>query len=133
MRLGEKIKSARKAAGLTLKDLEAKTQIANSTISRIENGKTTPERKTVIALSQALNDSFGISWLEEHLSSDEPAPSRREVAQEISVEELISLKFGGDADNRSRQDMRALARLLDAEIEKEKRILSYPERKKKGK
>jgi transcriptional regulator with XRE-family HTH domain len=129
--LGQKLKAARKAKGLTIKELEAQTQIANSTISRIENGKTVPEKKTVIALAKALGDDFGEAWLTEHLNQVTPVPSKREIARDLSVRELLSLKFGGAGGSRSRADMEALARLLDAEIEKEERIMSYPIRKKK--
>jgi|CXWL01.1.fsa_nt_gi transcriptional regulator with XRE-family HTH domain len=130
MNLGEKIKSARKAAGLTLLELEARSEIANSTISRIENGKTDPERKTLVALSKALGNDFGLDWLTEHVHGSDPTPSKKEIAKELTVEQLISLKFGGGGETRSKADMRALARMLDEAIAKEERIMNYPERKK---
>ncbi len=89
-------------------------------------------RKTLIALARILGDNFGDSTLDEFINASEaPAQSKRDIARNMSVEELISLKFGGSGKTRTRAQMQALAQLLDAEIEKEERILDYPERDKK--
>lgn len=132
MSLGEIIRRVRKERGLTLIELGAKIGTAHSSISQIETGAKNPSRQMLILLAQALNDNFGLDWLSEHLNGGSPAgPSKREIARNMSVAELVSLKFGGGGETRSRAQMRALAQLLDAEIAKEERVLSYPERKKK--
>jgi transcriptional regulator with XRE-family HTH domain len=129
---GENLKKARKNKGFTLKVLGEIIGVSHASLSQLESGKTLPMRKTKIALAKALGDNLGDPTLDEHINADEAPPqSERQMAQEMSVERLLSLKFGGMAETRSRAQMRALAQLLDAEIEKEARILGYPEHKKK--
>lgn len=121
MSLGEKIREIRKRRGFTLKELGELVGVEHSSISRIENGKTEPANKTLIALAKALNDNFGEAWLDEHLKGNEPPLSKKEVAEEMSASELISLKFGGKTTRRSRKEAEMLAKLLDAEVERIKR------------
>ena len=129
---GERLKNARKNKGFTLKELGDIVEMSHGTLSRLERDETVPLRKNKIALAKALNDNFGDPSLDEHLNSGSPSPpSKREIAQNMSVEELITLKFGGAGETRTRAQMRALAQLLDSEIAKEARILGYPEYKKK--
>lgn len=131
MLIGEKIKAARKAKGYTLVELGGLINVSNAALSQIENGKTEPSKKTLIALCKPLSDNFGLDWLDEHIAGTTPALSKKEIAKDLSVEQLLSLKFGGGSESRSKADMRALARMLDEAIEKEERIMGYPEYKKK--
>jgi repressor LexA len=61
--LGEAIKKARKLAGLTTTQLAERVGVNQSSISRIESGKTDPDRTTLIRLAQELKSHFGIAWL----------------------------------------------------------------------
>lgn len=54
-RVGDTLKTARIAKGLTIRDLEAKTGLANNHISRIENGKYNATIDTVALIANALN------------------------------------------------------------------------------
>lgn len=106
--------------------------VSHASLSSLENNKTQPMRKTLIALAKALGENFGDTTLDEHIRAAEPKPaSKKEIAKDLSVEELISLKFGGGGESRSKSDMKALARMLDEAIAKEERIMGYPEIKKK--
>ena len=132
MLVGEKIRDARKRRGFTLKELGVIIGVTHSALSQIENDKNDVSRKTLIALAKALGDNFGDESLDKHLNEpDTPAPSKKELAKDLSVKELVSLKFGGGGETRSKAQIRALAELLDAEIEKEERMHSLPDYKQK--
>ena len=53
--IGERIKRARLAAGLSMRDAAAKSQLSAMAISKFERGEATPTSKTLIRLSRALN------------------------------------------------------------------------------
>ena len=120
--LGLKVKEARKRRGLTQKDLAAIIGLKQASLSQIESGKVTPMRKTLIAIGRALDDDFGMEWVREGMAESGPSPpTRKELAEEMSVREFISLKFGGAEFRRSREELDMLTKLLDAEVERIKR------------
>lgn len=53
-RLGERIRSLRKRAGLSLKELSEKTSVSTGMISQIERGLSTPSLRSLRVLSMAL-------------------------------------------------------------------------------
>lgn len=57
MNLGEKIKEARKAAGVTQKELAERLQVYQKDISHWENGERTPNALTFAEICRALNAS----------------------------------------------------------------------------
>lgn len=123
--LGENIRTARKYRGFTLKELAEKIGVTQPTLSRIENSET-GAKNTLIALAKELQDNFGEPWLDEFIdTSAQKGLSRREILEDTSVAELVSLKFGGATNETAR----TLAKLLDEEIRKSARIKSYPLRK----
>lgn len=127
MEFNDRLKAARKAKGFTLVELGEMVRISQSSLSKLERGETLPMRKTKIALAKALGDNFGDSSLDDEINSADPRPrSRREIAKAMSAKEMVSLKFGGSGESPSRARARALAELLDAELEKETRILKQP-------
>lgn len=52
--LGKRIKQARKAAGLNMRDLAKQTGVSAMAISKYERGQTTPSSKVLLGLSKAL-------------------------------------------------------------------------------
>lgn len=58
--LGEKIKSARKMADLTLTDLSDRADVDQATISRIERGLVKPEWETMVKIAKALGISLSL-------------------------------------------------------------------------
>lgn len=64
--LGERIRVARKKAKLTQVQLAAKIGIKQPSLVEIEKGKSRPEDRTLILLSQALRNDLGMPWLTEH-------------------------------------------------------------------
>lgn len=121
MLLGEKIRAARKRRGFTLKELGDLVGTTHSALSQVENGKSEPMQKTLIALAKALDDNFGEIWLDEHLQGNEAPRSKKEFAEEMTASEWLSLKFPGRPDKQTKAQAEALARLLDAEVERIKR------------
>ena len=117
--IGSKIKEVREARGFTLQELAALAgEMNHGTLSKIENGINNPSKRTLIAIAKALNDNFGESWLDGHLTQNDSAPSRKEIIKDMSAKEFISLKFGGRNPRRSKTDLDMLTKLLDAEIER---------------
>lgn len=115
--LGEKIKLARKNKGFTLKELGKRINLTHSSLSKIENDKNDASKKTLIALAKELQDNFGESWLDEHIyASHESVPSKKEIVEDMSAREFVTLKFGGKRSTRSPKELDALVTLLDAEI-----------------
>jgi SOS-response transcriptional repressor LexA len=62
--LGERIKAARKSAGLTLVRLSEQIGISNQALSAIERGQKNPSKQTLMNLAKTLRNGFGIDWLE---------------------------------------------------------------------
>ena len=57
MNLGENIKTARKAAGVTQKELAERLQVYQKDISRWENNELTPNAITLATICRELNAS----------------------------------------------------------------------------
>ena len=57
MNLGENIKTARKAAGVTQKELAERLQVYQKDISRWENNELTPNEITLAKICRELNAS----------------------------------------------------------------------------
>ncbi|HGG59555.1 MAG TPA: helix-turn-helix domain-containing protein [Gammaproteobacteria bacterium] len=53
--IGQRIKQARKAAGLSMRDLAQRAKISAMSISKYENGQATPSSGVLIALARALH------------------------------------------------------------------------------
>ncbi|HUF02819.1 MAG TPA: helix-turn-helix transcriptional regulator [Aridibacter sp.] len=128
--LGEEIRTARRARGLTLVELSRLVNLSQPYLSQIERGKGNPSKRTIIALAQALGTNFGDESLNEYLEGeDPPPPTKKEIIDETSVEEIVTLKFGGGEDRKSKEEMLALARMLDKAIAEHDRIMKLPVRK----
>lgn len=63
--VGERVRLARKKAGLTQVELGKRVGLAHPSISQGENGQTKFEDSTLRSLAQALQDDFGLAWLSE--------------------------------------------------------------------
>jgi transcriptional regulator with XRE-family HTH domain len=119
MTLGEKIREARLRKGFTLKELGAIVGVSHSALSQIENNKNDVSKKNLIALAKALGDNFGEAWLDEHLKNGEGQPSKKEIVQNMSIKEFVSLKFEGKRLRRSKAEIEMLTRLLEANLERD--------------
>ncbi len=97
-------------------------EVSHSSLSKLERGETLPMRKTKIALAKALGDNFGDATLDEFINAGEVAPpSKKEIVENMSAREFVSLKMGGKNGRRTRAEIDALTTMLDAEIERMKR------------
>lgn len=114
--LGKKIKTARKAQGLSLQILGERIGRTHSALSQIETGKKQPEKTTLILLAKELNDDFGEPDLAKHLTG-ENRPSREEIISGASAEEIWTLKFNGGGGKYSKAEMLKLKMLMDKELE----------------
>lgn len=104
--LGERIKAARKSAGLTLVELSQQIGISNQALSAIERGQKNPSKQTLMNLSRVLRNGFNIAWLEELVEETEEAHqgvkffldenTRRNVKEELRevFSEFLDFKFG---------------------------------------
>lgn len=71
-----RIREIRKAIGLTMKELGAKVDVAESTISQYETGKRQPDNETLLKLGEALDVSVG------YLLGEEPRDGDRIVTMD---------------------------------------------------
>lgn len=71
MTIGQRIKEARKKAGLTQKELGAKLGIAYQTLAQWENDLRNPKQETIRRIADALNCDFFWLLLGESLSIEE--------------------------------------------------------------
>jgi transcriptional regulator with XRE-family HTH domain len=69
--VGQRIRAARKAEGLSLEELGRRIGVSNQAISAIETGKANPSKQTLISLARVLRRDFGEEWLAQHLSESE--------------------------------------------------------------
>lgn len=115
--LGEKIKEARKRKGFTLKSLGEKIGRSHATLSQIENSVHKPEKATLIALAKELDNNFGEEWLDEYLLGNETVPSKKEIIENASVEEIFTLKFGNKRNRRTREEILKLRKLAERQLE----------------
>lgn len=115
--LGEKIKKARNRKGFTLKILGEKIGRSHATLSQIENSVHQPEKATLIALAKELDDNFGEKWLDEYLIGNDAAPSKKEIIENSSIEEIFTLKFGNKKNKRTREEILKLRRLAEQKLE----------------
>ena len=97
--LGERIREARKAIGMTQDELAAACDVSRSTINRYENGKLTPPIQGLNRLSDVLDVPVS-SLLDTCLSEEENAAT--DIAATMSVKILND------------QTLQRIARLLNA-------------------
>jgi len=129
MELGDRIKMARTAAGLSLRALAEKTGVSAMAISKYENGKDIPRSGVLISLSEALGVSVDYFFrvVEVNLSkplyrNHEALPKKEENEIHEQIRELIEryLEIEEIVGDRQQfrmpaKDKRRIATLDDAE------------------
>ena len=93
MTVGERIRQARKAAGLTQKALGKACGIAEPTIRRYELGKLNPKYETLEKIAKPLNVSAAALWGSEPLSQESVI---RNLVSEAEYERLMQKEFFGE-------------------------------------
>lgn len=92
MKIGQTVRGIRKNKGKTIKDIAAKSGIAPSLISQIENDKANPSLSTLIAIAGALNVSIMTFFGgEEKASSPVVRADQRTLISERPGSEFFSL------------------------------------------
>lgn len=104
MTLGEKIKAARKQAGLSQEQLAEKMSVSRSAVAKWETDKGLPDIDNLKAISQFLNVS--IDYL---LADGEPLP-------EIVTKESYDLSNYGKGLKKAKKDRVMLEKYPDADI-----------------
>lgn len=69
--IGEKIRAARRASDLTLKELGEHIGVTNQALSAIERGEKNPSKQTLMSLARVLKTDFGERWLTDYLSKNQ--------------------------------------------------------------
>ena len=104
MTTGDRIKQARKEAGLTQKELAEKVGVKFSAIHKYESGMVVNlKRETIAALADALN--VKPSWL--MCMDDEP-----ETTTQISDEDLMFALFGGKVSDEAFAEVKRFAEFV---------------------
>lgn len=65
--IGQRIRSARRNAELTLEAVSRRIGISNQALSAIERGKKNPSRQTLMSLARLFGKDFGEVWLADYL------------------------------------------------------------------
>ena len=115
--IGDKIKELREGLKLSPQELADISDLDRTTILKIEDGTNNPAKRTKLALAKALGNNLGDSSFDKYLSGTEKPKSKREIIEESSVEEIFSIKFGGGAARRSKEEILKLKRLVDRKME----------------
>lgn len=87
MTIGERVREARKDAGLTMKAFAARIGVSDASISMIENGKNGISDQTVTSICREFNVSE--AWLRDGLGEMHAARSREAELAEL-VRRLLS-------------------------------------------
>lgn len=120
MELKEKIKLARKNAGLTQEKLGEIVGITKQAVSLIEKGITKiPDKRTLKLIAQATNDDLGDASLSKYVNGSVTV-DKKEIIRNTSIEEIINIKFGGKSSRPTKEETEAKRKLLDAEKAKMK-------------
>lgn len=91
MTIGECIRDARKAAGLTQNELADKSGVAAISIHQYEKGKRQPRLEQLLAIARALDiDLDSLIPAED----DTPGRSKEDPASDLAVLDYIMAKFG---------------------------------------
>lgn len=114
--VGQEVKDARKAKGLSQKILAKQVGISQAALSDIEKNKFEPRDVILIALVKALGSNLGRPELDEHINPAEALPNKTDLVKDMSVREFVSLKFGNRSVRRSPKELEALITLLDAKV-----------------
>lgn len=116
--IGDKIKELREGLKMSVPELAERSKLDRTTILKIEDGTNNPAKRTKLALAKALGNNLGDSDLDKQLADAEKPKSKKEIIEESSVEEIFSIKFGGGATVRSKEEILRLKKLLDLKMEK---------------
>lgn len=113
---GEKIRNARKSAGLTQRELAQLLGVANTSISNWEKGLSRPDADMIQKLCQTLhlqpNDFYG--------TTDSAPSSGREAQRTVSDEDIKFALFGGDGE------------ITDAMFDEVKRFAAFLKQREAG-
>ena len=124
MKIGENIKAYRRKAGLTLRELAEECGVTYATLSRYENGKTTPKYDVLKQIARAVGVD-DVYYLYGDEDQDEYDRMMRERNEQITLEQLrIAAKHLATLEKPE-------GRLLDAFFalneEGQKKLLDYAE------
>lgn len=93
-------------------------------MSKIEKGQSeSPDPSNLISLAKALNNNFDEPSLDKYLNGNEAQPSRKDIIEKASIDEILSIKFpkvAGRMPQRSKAEMAELKKKLDAQYRKMK-------------
>jgi transcriptional regulator with XRE-family HTH domain len=94
--LGDRLRVARTARGLSLRSLADKLGVSPSLISQVERGLARPSVNTLYAMARALDVSFDELLFPDVRPTSEPSPSRRDEPTAWSAMPAHPVQRGGD-------------------------------------
>lgn len=107
--IGEKLRAARRAQGLSLRELAARAEVSASLLSKVENGKANPSVRSLYSIADALSLPVNYFFPEEDgkESGAEPKPTAITVnsmtPSQIRAAEAAILLENFDLDRDGRQ------------------------------
>jgi transcriptional regulator with XRE-family HTH domain len=95
--LGDQIRRAREAAGLTQSQLAEKTSVKREHISNIELGKNSPAVKIVTDIARALNSQFRVDGCMIGPSSEDSAVGPVPIPQQMKLDFGVEYRFNAES------------------------------------
>ena len=130
MTVGENVRKIRKEKGLSILDVREATGLSKSTISELENDKSSPTIETLQKIANALNvdveDFFKTDLKEREKFIESLKPSTPEEALKLILSQPVLMAYGGyDLEKMSNEEILDLANdmllAMKLSIEKKKR------------
>ena len=87
MRIGDRLRKLRKKKNFSQGDIEKRTGLLRSYISRVENGHTVPSVQTLEKLTRALDIPLYQFFFEGNKAPEPPHLRRRKAAEQIALAE----------------------------------------------
>jgi transcriptional regulator with XRE-family HTH domain len=113
--IGKKLRTARKQAGVSLRELADKAEVSASMLSQIENGKAFPSVRSLYSIATALSlpvDHFFPNANDDGLQKDEQPTEKNEG---LTASEMREARITGVRNGRFEEQARSLAPVVHVE------------------
>jgi transcriptional regulator with XRE-family HTH domain len=114
MDIGGRLRELRQAKGFSQDDIEKRTGIKHSYISRVENGHAIPSLETLERFARGLNVELYQLFFVGHAEPEAPQVATETPAPSLPPEEDALLRFFGRMSKPNRTLLVALARKMAA-------------------
>lgn len=117
--IAQRLRSARKAKGLTQEELASKLNTTKGTISNYENNHSSPPNEMLTLLANTLGVST--DWLLGRTDNSSPQTTNKSIAKTDKTDELTTIMYHkwDQLDERRRKQALKLIEILEQEADEE--------------